>query len=282
MICTSRSFASRRPNQYDAYHVQLGALLAERTAQVVRMVQLQTAQEAAQAKVAQLETLRHDFVATVSHELRTPLTGILGYLELLLSRWASLDETRRRGMLQRAQSSAVRLEHLVTDLLLFSNVEHQELQLQAANYPLMALVDQAVEDMSTKYRGQTIEVHPSKTRAMVRADAHRAIQVLANLLDNAIKYSAEGKPVHVRWTVRRREVEVTVRDWGPGIRSEDVSRLFTRFGTLGHQPRPGQVGTGIGLYICNEIIKRHRGRIRVESQKGAGSTFSFSLPLAAE
>src|SRR5581483_2821975 len=133
-------------------------LLAERTAQVVRTAQLQAAHEAARAKVAQLDSLRQDFVATVSHELRTPLTGILGYMELLLDRWTSLDDERRRGMLQRAQSSAVRLEHLVTDLLLFSNVEHQELKLHIAGYPLAVLVEQAAEDMRTKYRGQAIIV----------------------------------------------------------------------------------------------------------------------------
>ncbi|HWE63776.1 MAG TPA: GAF domain-containing sensor histidine kinase [Chloroflexota bacterium] len=274
------TFAAAQDQRFSAYHAHLGTLLAERATQVVRMAHLQRAQEAAHAKVAQLDTLRQDFVATVSHELRTPLTGILGYMELLLNRWTSLDDVRRRSMLQRAQSSAVRLEHLVTDLLLFSNVEHQELKLQLAGYPMTALVEQAVEDMCTKYRGQVITLRPPAQRAIVRADAQRAIQVLANLLDNAIKYSAEGKPVIVRWITRGQEVHVSIRDHGPGINAEDLPRLFTRFGTLGHQPRPGQVGTGIGLYICKKLLDAMHGRIWVTSKPGRGSIFHFTLPSA--
>lgn len=276
------TFADTQAQRYQSYHRQLGTLLAERAAQVARMVQMQTAHQMAQARAAQLDTLRQDFVATVSHELRTPLTGILGYMELLLNRWTSLDDERRRGMLQRAQSSAVRLEHLVTDLLLFSNVEHKELQLQIIGLPLDSLIERAVDDMRTKYRGQSIRVRPSGTQTVVLADAQRAVQVISNLLDNAIKYSPEGRPVNVRWHARRREVEVIVRDFGPGIRTEDLPRLFTRFGTLGHLPRPGQVGTGIGLYVCKKLLDAMGGRIWVTSGgRGRGSIFHFTLPNGA-
>lgn len=280
MVIGRLTFASPLPRRYNARHLQLAQLLAERTSQVVRMAHLQAVQEATLAKMMQLETLRTEFVATVSHELRTPLTGILGYLELLLSRWSSLNDERRRSMLQRAQSSAARLEHLVTDLLLFSNVEHQELQLHIASCPLEMLVEQAVEDMRTKYRDQQILVRPSRQSAVVQADVQRAIQVIANLLDNAVKYSAEGTPVGVRWVVRPTEVEVVVRDCGPGIKAADRPRLFTRFGTLGHQPRPGQVGTGIGLYVCKRLLEGMRGHIWVVSRSGRGSFFHFTLPRA--
>ena len=280
MVIGRLTFSSPLPRCYTARHMQLAQLLAERTSQVVRMAHLQAVQEATLAKMLQLETLRTEFVATVSHELRTPLTGILGYLELLLSRWSSLNEERRRSMLQRAQSSAARLEHLVTDLLLFSNVEHQELQLNIAACPLDLLVEQAVEDMRTKYRNQPILVRASRQPAVVQADAQRAIQVVANLLDNAVKYSAEGTPVGIRWIVRPTEVEVVVRDCGPGIKESDRPKLFTRFGTLGHQPRPGQVGTGIGLYVCKRLLEGMGGRIWVVSRPNHGSFFHFTLPRA--
>jgi signal transduction histidine kinase len=247
----------------------------------VRQAQSHSAQENALAKLTQLDALRRDFVATVSHELRTPLTGILGYLELVLNRWSVLDENRRRSMLQRAQSSATRLEHLVTDLLLFSSVERQELQLHLAAYPLTALVEQAVQEIRTSYRDQIVEIHPAPSHAVVRVDAQRAIQVVTNLLDNAVKYSAEGSPVHLRWTVHRKEVRVAIRDHGPGIDVRDQPRLFTRFGTLGHQPRPGQVGTGIGLFICKQLLEAMGGRIWMTSRPGVGSTFFFTLPRAA-
>ena len=275
------SFASQRPATFSHYHMQIGLLLAERTAQVIRTTQLQNSLEIMRAKTAQLDIVRHDFVSTVSHQLRTPLTGILGYMELLLNRWNSLDDERRRSMLLRAQSSAVRLEHLVTDLLLFSNLEHQELKVQTANYPLSVLVQQAVEGMGTKFRGQVIEVRPSKTNAVVRADPQRTVQVLSNLLDNAIKYSDIGSPVEVRWITHRNDVEICVRDFGPGIKAEDLPRLFTRFGTLGHHPRPGQIGTGIGLYISKRLLDAMNGRIWATSRLGHGSVFHFTLPASS-
>jgi len=244
--------------------------------------ELRAAQQAAADKVAKLDEMRHEFVATVSHELRTPLTGILGYLELMLSRWGSLDDTRRRDMLQRTQSAATRLEHLVTDLLLFSNVEHQALRLQISSFPIELLIDQACDMMRTKYRGQHLDVAQCPDTARVLADSQRAIQVIANLLDNAIKYSPVGSTVHLRWVARRQHVEVVVEDHGPGIKAEDMDRLFKRFSTLGHQPRPGQVGSGIGLYVCQRLVEAMNGKIWAVSRPGRGSVFHFTLPRALE
>jgi signal transduction histidine kinase len=272
------TFASRAPGRFEAHQVQLSALLAERTTQVVSMVQLREAQHAALAKLTQLDNLRQEFVATVSHELRTPLTGILGYHELLLSRWASLNDERRRAMLERAQSAATRLEHLVNDLLLFSNVERDALQLEISEYSAGSLIEQATEVMKTKFRDQEFDVTLGNKNLRVSADAHRTIQIMANLLDNAIKYSAIGSIVHIRTKAHRRTVEVIIRDHGPGIEPEDVARLFTRFGTLGHQPRPGQVGTGIGLYVCKKLVEEMHGEIWVVSRLGRGSAFHFTLP----
>jgi signal transduction histidine kinase len=272
------TFATRRSGLYDSHQTQLAALLAERTAQVVSTVQLRAAQEEALGKLTRLDEMRQDFIATVSHELRTPLTGILGYLELLLTRWTTLDDGRRREMIERTQSAATRLEHLLNDLLLFSSMEHEGVQLHIAAYSIEALIDQACEVMRTKYRGQDLEIRRGQSAVRVLADAQRSIQVVANLLDNAIKYSSVGSRVHVRWTAHRHEVEVTIRDHGPGINQADASRLFTRFGTLGHQPRPGQVGTGIGLYVSKKMIEAMDGRIWQTSRPGFGSTFHFTLP----
>ncbi|HEY8286535.1 MAG TPA: GAF domain-containing protein [Chloroflexota bacterium] len=274
------TFVSLHSREYDAHTAQLAALLAERTANVARSMQLRRAEQSALAKLTALDALRQDFVATVSHELRTPLTGILGYLELLINRWSSLTEERRHGMLERAQSAAARLEHLVNDLLLFSNVEHQDIQLQCGRFPLQSLVDQAVEELGTKYRGQVIDVHPGPPGLYVMADAQRAIQVIANVLDNAVKYSHVGAPVHLGWTAHRATARISIRDHGPGISKEDLPRLFQRFSTLGHPPRPGQVGTGIGLYICKKIMEAMDGRITVTSRPGTGSTFHITLPLS--
>ena len=274
------TFATRVPARYGEVQCQVATLLAERAAHVAHLADLRAAHLAAQAELARLETLRHDFSATISHELRTPLTGILGYLELLSSRWDSIDDARKRAMVIRAQGSGVRLERLVADLLIVSSVEHQDLKIDLGVYQPAALVDHAVEAMRAKYQGQRIEVRPSAQRALIRVDAERIIQVLTNVLDNALKYSAEGCPVRIRWRCRADRVEFAVRDYGPGIRTQDLPRLFTRFGTLGHQPRSGLVGSGIGLYVCKKLVEGMDGRIRLISRMGSGSIFLIDLPCA--
>lgn len=272
------TLASSRAGRYEAHQTHLATLLAETTAHLLTVMRLREAQKETMAKLVELDEMRRDFVATVSHELRTPLTGILGYVELMLSRWDSLDDGRRKEMLHRTQSSATRLEHLVKDLLLFSNVEHQALRLDISNYAVDMLIEQAAEVMRTKYRGQELDIKHADEPARVRVDAQRAVQVVTNVLDNAIKYSPVGSMVHVRWKIHRHDVEIIVRDHGPGISPESMSRLFTRFGTLGHQPRPGQVGSGIGLYICKKLVEAMNGKIWAASQPGHGSSFHFTLP----
>ena len=181
-------------------------------------------------------------------------------------------------MLRRTQSSATRLEHLVKDLLLFSNVENQALRLEISRCAVDLVVEQAAEVMRTKYRNQELDVkHPGEP-AQVLVDVQRAVQVVTNLLDNAIKYSPVGSVVHVRWKIHRHDVEIIVRDHGPGISPESMGRLFTRFGTLGHQPRPGQVGSGIGLYICKKLVEAMNGKIWAISQPGHGSSFHVTVP----
>ena len=145
---------------------------------------------------------------------------------------------------------------------------------------MATLLEQAGEVMRTKYRDQQIDIAPDDAPVRVIADAQRTVQVIANLLDNAIKYSPVGTLVQVGAKTRKQHVEIIVRDRGPGIQADDIPRLFTRFGTLGHQPRPGQVGSGIGLYVCKKLVEAMNGRIWVVSQAGKGSSFHFTLPRA--
>jgi two-component system sensor histidine kinase/response regulator len=123
-----------------------------------------------------------------------------------------------------------------------------------------------------------LDVRAIPPELFVMVDAQRAIQVVANLLDNAVKYSSVGSPVHLRCAAGRTRVRISIRDHGPGIRAEDLPRLFQRFSTLGHAPRPGQVGTGIGLYICKKLVEAMHGEITVVGRPGSGSTFHVHLP----
>jgi signal transduction histidine kinase len=232
-------------------------------------------------RLQELDQLRSDFVSTISHELRTPLTGIKGFTETLLSYWDRMDEARRLEMVRKVNGSSRRLERLVRDLLLISRVESGVLPVRRTVTELDPLVEGAVREVEGKYRGQEIQMCPCAQPLMVLADPDRVQQVVVNLLDNAAKYSPEGRPIRVRCNRAGRAVRVSVVDRGPGIERADFARLFTRFGKLDRHPRAGHGGTGLGLYISKSLVEAMGGGIAVRSRPGWGSIFSFTLPLAA-
>jgi signal transduction histidine kinase len=142
-------------------------------------------------------------------------------------------------------------------------------------------VQQAVVEITSKFRGQLIAQEAADETVFVQADVHRVQQVLVNLLDNAAKYSPEGSPITVRWRVDAGFVVIDVLDAGPGMDKGALEILFTRFGKLAQTARAGHVGTGLGLFISRQLIEAMGGTIWVETQLGRGSTFSFKLPIAA-
>lgn len=246
---------------------ELNARLYEREREAVQRLQ-------------ELDQLRNDFVSTISHELRTPLTGIKGFSETLLSYWGRLDDTKRIEMVRKVNAASNRLERLVQDLLFISRIESGVLPLRSLATPLAPLVQGAVQEVEGKYRGQEIQVRPPPEALTVLADSDRVQQILVNLLDNAAKYSPEGRPIRVRWVREHGRARVYVVDRGPGIDLDDFARLFTRFGKLDRTPRVGHGGTGLGLYISKSLVEAMGGSITVRSRPGWGSIFTFTLPLA--
>jgi signal transduction histidine kinase len=144
---------------------------------------------------------------------------------------------------------------------------------------LAPLVDAAIAEVESKYRGQRIDARPPAEPIHVLADPDRVQQIVVNLLDNAAKYSVEGRPIRVRWSRQGGYARVAVADRGAGIEPDDFARLFTRFGKLGRTPRAGHVGTGLGLYISKSLVEAMGGAIIVRSRVDRGSVFSFTLPL---
>lgn len=260
--------------------LQNARLYRDVTRQAERNAQLYEREREAVQRLQELDQLRSDFVSTVSHELRTPLTGIKGFTETLLNYWERMDDARRKEMVRKVGNSSNRLERLVQDLLFISRVESGVLPLRGSAADLRPLIEIAVQEVEGKYRGQQVEVRPPAEPLEVLADPDRVQQVLVNLLDNAAKYSPEGKPIRIRWARQGQCARIAVIDRGQGIERADFERLFTRFGKLDRTPRIGYGGTGLGLYISRSLVEAMGGSISVRSRLGVGSVFSFTLPLA--
>ncbi len=259
--------------------LQNARLYRDVTRQAERNAELYEREREAVQRLQDLDQLRSDFVTTISHELRTPLTSIKGFTETLLGYWERLDEGRRLDMVRKVSASSGRLERLVQDLLFISRIESGVLPLRGAVAEVAPLIEVAAQEVEGKYRGQEIEVREPAQPLSILADPDRVQQVLVNLLDNAAKYSPQGRPIRIRWSRDGLYARIAVVDRGPGIRPDEFARLFTRFGKLDHTPRPGHGGTGLGLYISKSLVEAMGGRIVVRSRPGRGSIFTVLLPL---
>ncbi|HVH63975.1 MAG TPA: ATP-binding protein [Candidatus Dormibacteraeota bacterium] len=228
------------------------------------------------AAVERLNRLKSEFMSLVSHEFRTALTGIQGYSEVLHTQDVSPDEVKQFA--GDINADAMRLNRMITDMLDLDRIEAGRIQLHVESVDLHALITAAVDRarMTTDKHEIRTELHPGCVS--VQGDADRLMQVVINLLNNAIKYSPEGGEIVVQTTAENGRVEVAVRDQGEGIPPEFLPRLFSRYERYEGAGRSRAVGTGLGLAIAQQIIQLHRGRIWVESRVGEGSTFRFTLP----
>lgn len=229
-----------------------------------------------------LERLRTEFVANVSHELRTPLTAISGFTETLLE-GAGEDADTRQRFLSIMKAETDRLAQLINDLLDLSRIEFGRLKMNRRALDLCSLVADTVTRLSP--RAQTAQVGLSADLpAMlpsVSGDADRLAQVLTNLVENGIKYTPAGGTVTVSARRAGGLVEVAVRDTGIGIDRSDLPRVFERFFRVDRGRSRASGGSGLGLAIVKHIVEAHGGRVWAESEKGKGSVFWFSLPIAA-
>jgi two-component system, OmpR family, phosphate regulon sensor histidine kinase PhoR len=228
-----------------------------------------------------MEKTRRDFIANVSHELRTPLTSIQGYAETLLD--VSSDNHHSREFLEIIRKNANRMSRLTEDLLTLARVESGEQRFDTQSVIPGELLQDAVESFRELARTHGIELQIEESVAEpVSADREAIHQVFSNLIDNALKYAATGGRVVLGARPSGRRVEFYVRDFGSGISSEHLPRLFERFYRVDKARSRESGGTGLGLAIAKHIVLAHGGAIRAESELNHGSVFLFTLPLAAE
>ena len=231
-----------------------------------------------------LDELKGEFVATISHELRTPLAAIYGSAQTLQRRDLKLDEGTRERLLEVIAAESERLTRIAGDILLANSLDSGRLRLESGHVELAALAKDVVDEMRAAFAERedimiTLEpVNGGGTE--VSADPDKLRQVLINLIDNAVKYSPEGGRVQVEVEPRDSGIRVVVRDEGIGIPGSEQQRIFGKFYRIDPQLSRGVGGTGLGLYICRELVRRMQGRISVESREGTGSTFCIDLPVA--
>ncbi len=230
--------------------------------------------------IERVEKTRRDFIANVSHELRTPLTSIRGYAETLLET-DSLTDGNARDFLQVIRRNAERMSRLTEDLLVLARVESGEAKLDLQPHSAQQLVAESVSSMLETAKADDLELIVKPVpEVLVMADAYAVHQVFANLISNAIRYAASGKKIEVGSEEQLAAVEFFVRDFGPGIASEHLPRIFERFYRVDKARSRETGGTGLGLAIVKHIVLNHGGAVRVQSSLGHGSTFYFSIPKA--
>jgi two-component system, OmpR family, phosphate regulon sensor histidine kinase PhoR len=224
-----------------------------------------------------VEKTRRDFIANVSHELRTPLTSIQGYTETLLD--SAPDNNHSREFLEIIRKSAVRMSRLTEDLLTLARVESGEQRFDAQATAPQELLQEAVQSFREIARAQNVELRvEDNAMTQVGADPEAIHQVFSNLVDNALKYAASGGRIVLGARPVAEGVEFYVQDFGPGIASEHLSRLFERFYRVDKARSRESGGTGLGLAIAKHIVLAHGGSIRAQSELNHGSTFLFTLP----
>jgi len=227
-----------------------------------------------------IEKTRRDFIANVSHELRTPLTSIQGYTETLLD--SAPDNNHSREFLDIIRKSALRMSRLTEDLLTLARVESGEQRFDIQPSTPADLLQEAVQSFREIARAQDIELKvEDRASAQVGADPEAIHQVFSNLVDNALKYAQSGGRIILGARPVAEGVEFYVQDFGPGIPSEHLPRLFERFYRVDKARSRESGGTGLGLAIAKHIVLAHGGTIRARSELNHGSTFLFTLPLAA-
>ena len=226
-----------------------------------------------------LDRLKRDFVSMVSHELRTPLTSIHGSLRLLRSGSLGPVTSATATALQIADRNTARLLSLINDILDCERLAAGE-ALQAAPVSIETVVTQAVASVHAFAEESGVSIEQAHLEGTVLGDADRLVQVLVNLLGNAIKFSPRSGLVTVASKERFGWIEVTVTDRGRGIPADQRDLVFEPFHQVDRSDARQRGGTGLGLAISRRIIDRHRGSIGVESIEGKGSTFWFRVPAA--
>lgn len=241
-------------------------------------------------KQKELERLKKDFVTHVTHELRTPLVAVKQAIFLLTDKTTGTINDQQEKMLHIVKRNIERLSKFINDLLEMQKIESGKLSVLQDETSIVAVVTDVVQSLSPWASNQGIEllIIPPDNLPRVYADADRVVQILTNLVGNAIKFTGKGGRISINinsWKIKdemSKFLKISVIDNGRGIAREDLDRIFEKFEQAGNKEPTDIKGSGLGLSIVKSLVEMHGGKIWVESQLGAGSKFTFTLPLYPE
>jgi signal transduction histidine kinase len=230
-------------------------------------------------RLERTEGMRRTFVADVSHELRTPIASIAAAAETLAD--GGTDESEMKPLLEMIRRQSDRMRELIDDLMDLAQIESGAVELRKEEVSLSELLREVARDLSAAAAGRSIRVVvDANGEVPVEADRRRLIQVIRNLLDNAIKFSKEGGSVRLYAGRDGGEAYLAVVDEGPGIPRAEREKIFQRFYQVDRSRSKTRPGTGLGLAIVKHLVQLHGGRVEVESEMGQGSTFRVCLPTS--
>jgi PAS domain S-box-containing protein len=244
---------------------------AERDAEAQRLREHATS-------MAELEHAKTEFLNLASHELRGPLTVIRGYNSMLED--GSIPAEQIPTIARLLEAKLAQMDLLIEQMLETARLEHDVLELSRDRFDVRWVAQEQLDIFRPLAHGHHFVVEPAREPLLVEGDRSRIATIVANFMDNAIKYSPDGGEICIISGRRGVDVFVSVRDHGIGISAEHMPRMFTRFGRLPTEENMSIAGTGLGLFLCKEIAVRHGGDITVRSQPGEGSEFTLTLPSA--
>ncbi len=222
-------------------------------------------------------SIEDEFISTVSHEMRTPLTSIRGFSQTLLNSWDKIDDENKKKFIKIIEEQSNRLINLVENILTVSKAN--------AGKPVMTMVDinasirKILPIFVEKYKNHKIVFNEYKKLPKARLDDDKFQQVMTNLIDNAGKYSAEGKTITISTNVQNDFITIDVADEGVGIKREDFGKLFQKFSRLENHLTSKTQGNGLGLYITKHLVEEMSGEISLESVENKGTTFRLKFPI---
>ncbi len=272
------SIGRTEPDAFGEHEVELVSLLGRLVASAVQNIRAYDSERRTVEELRRLSALRADFVSLVSHELRSPMAAVIGASRTLQERWRELRPDQRQAFLALIGDETSRLAALIADVLDTSRIEAGTFSFRFDDVDLATIVRDTVASASIGQDEVPIEADVGSVD-VVRGDPERLRQVVANLVENAVKYSPVGTPVRLRLGQTDGAVIVAVSDSGPGIPAEDHTLIFEKFGrAAGGGAKPG---TGLGLFIARSIAEAHGGTLDVSSTPGLGATFTLSVPVGS-